>query len=71
MGLKLLDSHNFVNIRESVVDPMGGKLIINFSNVLSKISPEFLKKFGKNINKVIPEVIEKYGAQYKNEKVCY
>ena len=71
MGLKLLDSHNFVNIRESVVDPMGGKLIINFSNVLSKVSPEFLIKFGKNVNKVIPEVIEKYGAQYKNEKVCY
>ena len=71
MGVKMLDSYNFVNIREGVVDSLGGKLIINFSNVLTKLPSEFLIKFGNNINRVIPEVIQKYGEKYKNDKVCY
>ena len=42
MGIKMLDSYNIMNLREGIVDSLGGKLIINFSNVLTKISPEFL-----------------------------
>ena len=71
MGIKMLDSYNMMNLREGIVDSLGGKLIINFSNVLTKISPEFLMKFGNNVNRVIPEVIKKYGAEYKNEKMCH
>jgi pyruvate,water dikinase len=71
MGIKMLGSYNIMNTREGIVDSLGGKLIINFSNVLTKLSPEFLMKFGNNINRVIPEVIKKYGEKYKNEKICY
>ena len=71
VGLKILGSDNLDNAKKSVVDSVGGKLIINLSNVLTKVSKEFLIKFTSNINRVIPEVLKKYGDYYKNENVCY
>ena len=71
IGIKILGSYNFDNIKESVVDCIGGKLIINLSNALTKVGIDFFNKFGSNINRVIPEVLNKYGEQYKNDKVCY
>ena len=71
MGIKMLDSYNITNIREGVVDSLGGKLILNLSNIMTKVPMEFLIKFGNNVNRVIPEVLKKYGEAYKNEKVCY
>ena len=70
VGMKILGSYNFDNIKTSVVDGIGGKLILNFSNILTKLQIETLSKFGSNINRVIPEVLNKYGEKYKNEKVC-
>ena len=70
VGMKILGSYNFDNIKTSVVDGIGGKLILNFSNILTKLQIETLSKFGSNINRVIPEVLNKYGENYKNEKVC-
>jgi pyruvate,water dikinase len=71
IGLKILGSDNFDNLRNSAVDSIGGKLLMNFSNILTKVSKEFLCKFGANLNRVIPEVLNKYGDFYKNENVCY
>ena len=71
MGMKILGSYNFMNPKKSVVDGLGGKLILNLSNVMTKLSIETLINFTSNINRVIPETLKKYGEQYKNENVCY
>ena len=71
IGMKIFGSNNLDNIKESILDSFGGKLILNLSNILTKVPKEFLCKFGANINRVIPEVLSKYADNYKNEKVCY
>ena len=71
MGIKILGSYNFMNPKQSVVDGIGGKLILNLSNIMTKLSIETLINFTSNINRVIPETLKKYGEQYKNENVCY
>ena len=71
IGMKIFGSNNLDNVKESILDCFGGKLIMNLSNILTKVQKEFLCKFGANINRVIPEVLSKYADNYKNEKVCY
>ena len=71
IGMKILGSNNLDNVKESILDCLGGKLIMNFSNILTKVPKEFLCKFGANVNRVIPEVLNKYADYYKNENVCY
>ena len=71
LGMKILGSDNFDNIRKSVVDSIGGKLILNLSNVITKVPIDFFLKVADNINKTLYEVLLKYGEQYKNNKVCY
>ena len=71
IGMKIFGNNNLDNVKESILDCFGGKLIMNLSNILTKVQKEFLCKFGANINRVIPEVLSKYADNYKNEKVCY
>jgi pyruvate,water dikinase len=71
MGIKILGSYNLMNPKQSVVDGIGGKLILNLSNIMTKLPIETLINFSSNINRVIPETLKKYGEQYKNENVCY
>ena len=71
VGNKVLGSNNLDNFKGSIIDSSGGKMIVNFSNLMSKIPPKTLQKFSTNINKTVSEIISKYGEQYKNEKVCY
>ena len=71
IGIKILGSYNFDNIKESIVDALGGKMLMNLSNLITKISIESIINFFANINKVISESLSKYGEKYKNEKVCY
>jgi pyruvate,water dikinase len=71
MGIKLLGSYNFDNIKESAVDVIGEKLILNFSNILTKLSKETLINFSSNINRIISETLSKYSEVYKNDKTCY
>ena len=71
VGIKILGSYNLDDAKNSIIDCFGGKLIMNLSNILTKVPKEFLCKFGSNINRVIPEVLNKYGDRYKNENVCY
>ena len=71
LGIKIFGSYNIDNIKESIVDGFGGKLFLNFSNLMTKVEKESIIKFGTNINRVIGEVLTKYGDKYKNEKVCY
>ena len=71
MGIKILGSYNVINIREGAVSTIGGKLILNLSNIMTKIPKETLINFTNNINKVISENIAKYGDNYINDKVCY
>jgi pyruvate,water dikinase len=70
-GIKILGSYNLDNIKEGIVDGLGGKLLLNISNIITKIDIKSLSSFGGNINRVIPEVLNKYGEKYKNEKMCY
>ena len=44
IGIKILGSYNIDNIKEGALGGFGGKLIINFSNVLSKLQIETLSK---------------------------
>jgi hypothetical protein len=60
IGMKILGCNNLDNVKESILDCLGGKLIMNFSNILTKVPKEFLCKFGANVNRVIPEVLNKY-----------
>jgi pyruvate,water dikinase len=71
IGYKLLGSSNFANAKNSVLDIIGGKMIMNLSNVMTKISKDKLSNFFSNINRVIPETLSKYGEEYKNDEVCY
>ena len=71
MGMKIFGSDNIDNIKESILDGLGGKLFLNLSNILTKVEIESICKFGTNINRVIPEVLKKYGEKYKNDNICY
>ncbi|ORX83933.1 glutathione synthetase ATP-binding domain-like protein [Anaeromyces robustus] len=71
MGKKILGSNHFDDIRKSAVDSIGGKMLLNISNILSKISLDTLAGISGNINNYLPEILSKYGENYKNEQVCY
>ena len=71
IGIKILGSYNMDNIKKSIVDSMGGKMLMNLSNLMTKVSTDSLNSFFNNINRVIPETLSKYGDKYKNENVCY
>ena len=71
MGIKIFGSYNLADIKKSVVDTIGGKMIMNLSNVMTKVQIETLSNFFSNINRVISETLSKYGEKYKNDKVCY
>ena len=71
MGIKILGSYNFDDIKKSVIDSIGGKLLINFSNVMTKIPFEIYVKLSKNINNQLSEIISKEGKKYTNNEVCY
>ena len=70
-GIKMFDSYNFDDVRKSGFDAFGGKLIVNLSNVMTKVSKETLVNVTSNVNKVISETLTKYWDDYKNDKVCY
>ena len=71
MGMKIMGSYNLDNIKYGPVDGIGGKLLMNFSNIMTKVDLESLAGFFNNINKLISDNLIKYGESYKNEKVCY
>ena len=71
IGNKIFGSTNFTDAKNSVVDSLGGKLIMNLSNVMTKVSKVSLSNFMANVNRVIPETLSKYGEEYINDKVCY
>jgi len=71
MGMKILGSYNFMNLKKSAFECIGGKMILNLSNVMTKLPKDALISHMSNVNRVIPETIKKYGEQYKNETVCY
>ena len=71
IGIKILGSYNIDNIKKSILDLIGGKMIMNLSNLMTKISVESLINFFGNINRVISETLSKYNKIYKNDKVCY
>ena len=71
LGMKILGSYNLDDIKNSVVDCKGGKLILNLSNILTKLDNEDTLNHFTNINKLLGDVLIKYGKQYKNDKICY
>ena len=71
VGIKILGSYNFDNIKKSCIDSIGGKLLLNISNILTKMPFEFFKKVAKNMNKALSEMLEKYAESYINKEVCY
>ena len=71
IGLKILGSYNFADIKKSIVDAFGGKMFMNLSNLLSKISNESVINFFSNINPIVSEILAKNGEKYKNDEVCY
>ena len=71
LGIKILGSYNLTDIKKSVIDIIGGKMVMNLSNLMTKIQIETLNNFFSNINSVIPQTLSKYGEKYKNNEVCY
>jgi len=71
LGIKILGSYNFDNIRESAVDVLGGKFLINVSNLSTKLSIETLTNISPVINNQVPDILSKHGKDYKNSKVCH
>jgi len=71
VGKKVLGSNNFVNIKKGAVGPNGGKLLLNISNILTKVSVDTLSGIAGALNKQLSEIVSKYGEEYKNEKVCH
>ena len=71
LGNKIFGSNNIADVKNSAVDVIGGKMIMNLSNVMTKVSRDKVSNFLTNINRVIPETLAKYGEEYTNDKVCY
>ncbi|ORX87585.1 glutathione synthetase ATP-binding domain-like protein [Anaeromyces robustus] len=61
---------NIDNLKECVFDGIGGKLLVNFSNVMTKVKVETIINYASNINSLLKETLTNYGKEYKNEKVC-
>ena len=70
-GMKILGSYNFMDLKKSAFDCLGGKMILNLSNIMTKLPKEILISYMSNVNTVIPETLKKYGEKYINENVCY
>ena len=70
-GVKIFGSYNFDDVKKSGFDALGGKMIVNLSNVMTKVSKETLINITSNVNRVISETLTKYWDEYKNDTVCY
>jgi len=62
--------NNIDDLKESAMDGIGGKLLLNFSNVLTKVKTETVANYASNINTLIKEVLLNHGKEYINEKEC-
>jgi len=71
VGKKILGSNHFDDIRKSAADSVGGKVLLNISNILTKVSLETMVNLSGNINGQFSEILSKYGQEYINDKVCY
>jgi len=71
MGMKIFGSRQIDDIRNSVLDSIGGKLLINVSNFSSKVPIKSLANFSGHINNQVPNIISEHGEAYRNEQVCH
>jgi len=61
---------NIDNVKEGACDGIGGKLLINLSNVMTKFKPESISNYLSNVNGLIKETLTNHGEEYINEKEC-
>ncbi|KAG4087706.1 glutathione synthetase ATP-binding domain-like protein [Neocallimastix lanati (nom. inval.)] len=61
---------NIDNLKESAFDGIGGKLLLNLSNVMTKFEIETITNYTSNINNLISETLLNHGSEYKNKTEC-
>ncbi|KAG4103637.1 pyruvate phosphate dikinase [Neocallimastix lanati (nom. inval.)] len=61
---------NIDNLKESAFDGIGGKLLLNLSNVMTKFEIETITNYTSNINSLINETLLNHGNEYKNKTEC-
>ena len=69
IGKNVTGAQKFDNIRDGATGVVGGKFLINCSNVGTRLPLEKAAPVLKNINNQLPELLLKYGKSYTNEKV--
>ena len=72
IGLKVLGTENFTEINSSediIAISIGGKLILNLSNLWTQIQKDKTINFFKNMNPTIIPIINSIGNEYINDKI--
>jgi len=64
-GIKNID-----NLKESGADGIGGKLLLNLSNVMTKVEINTLTNITSNVNNLLKDTLINHGKEYKNEEEC-
>jgi len=70
LGKNIFGIKTFDDIRNSAADVVGGKFLLNLSNIGTKIPMEKVAAIAGNANTQLPELLLKYGKDYTNDKVC-
>ena len=52
LGIKIAGSYNIDNIKESIADGLGGKLFLNFSNLMTKVEKDSIIKQSETVRKI-------------------
>ena len=74
LALKIFGTKNFCQFnspKDFILTSFGGKLILNFSNLWTKINKESTHNYLKNVNPNVFSIIQSIGNEYINEKVPY
>jgi len=70
LGKYIIGVNRFDHIRDGAADVIGGKFLLNLSNLGTKIPMDKFANVANNINSQLPELVKKYGKDYTNNEVC-
>ena len=72
IALNVYGTYDFLNVKNSAVGVVGGKIIANLSNIWTKISKASTQTFFQHISTVTSNIISQLNEdEYVNNNVCY
>ena len=69
IGRYIPNSDNFVNIKDSVVDIIGGKMLLNLSGIMAVAGKNKVSDFLSNMNETTGKIVIEQGDKYRADNI--